>query len=431
MGERKGKEGKFRIGRSHRLLADLLFGLMSRIYRIRAKIPEEVRKINGPFLFLANHVGTYEPFLYYYFLQKPIHFVASDAVMQDRLMNRLLRGFGVILKKKNRRDSQVIREMLAAVRSGRAVGLFPEGNRTWTGETLYFEDSIARLIRKMNVPVITARSRGMLLFNPRWATRLRKAEVELDYQLLMDREEMEKMSDRDIYEKVSRALAHNEWKWQEKALKRIRSRLRAEYMETFLFRCPACECNECMHSRRNQLRCGRCGLSVRVNEYGFFEFPPEASLSFRNPSEWFQWQYGRFEAEVLEKISNEENALLCSDRNLFFYEFRNSKKIKYGLAAIRTYPNRLEIQSERGPVQSFYLDRMDAISTELHERLEIHYESHSYRLVGKNPGFPALKYEMAVNFIWKARGSDSKLSHYLKSKNGQQPTCEDRPPSGA
>jgi 1-acyl-sn-glycerol-3-phosphate acyltransferase len=406
---------------------------MGKIYGIRAEIPEEVRRINGPFLFLANHVGTYEPFLYYYFLQKPIHFVASDAVMQDRFMRWLLKGFGVIQKKKNRRDSKVIREMLQLSRAGHSVGLFPEGNRTWTGNTLYFEPSIAKLIKRMNVPVITARSKGMLLFNPRWAGRLRKTRVLLEYRLLFDREGIKASGEEEIYKKISEALAHDEWEWQSRMRNRIKSRHRAEYLESFLFLCPHCEKTGTLHSRGNDLHCSHCRLHIHVDAYGFFHFSAESKRCFANPRDCFAWQMEAYEKQLEQALSEKPQEPIFIDHSMNFFEFSADEVKKYGPSKVHTYIDRIEVQPLSGATRVFRFDRIDAISTELHERLELHSGGKSFRLIGAKPGVSSLKYEITANIIWKKQGSEHKLSAYLKSfsQNGQQPAKEGRPPSGA
>ncbi len=433
MASDKRREKDYRIKKSHRLLADLLFGGMSRLYGIRAEIPEEVRQLSGPFLFLANHVGTYEPFLYYYFLQKPIHFVASEGVMQDPFMAWLLKGFGVIAKKKNRRDSKVIREMLQLSRAGHSIGLFPEGNRTWTGNTLYYEPSIAKLIKRMNVPVITARSKGMLLFNPRWAGRLRKTPVRLEYRLIFDREGIAASGEDEIYEKISRALAHDEWEWQRSKRNRIKSRHRAEYLETFLFLCPRCEHTGSLRSRGNEVHCKHCGLHIHVDEYGFFQFEAGSKRRFGNARDWFAWQMGAFEKQLNHALSRKVSEPLFIDPSMHFFEFGSDKVKKYGPAEVRTYIDRIEVHPEKGGARVFRFEHIDAISTELHERLELHAGGRSFRLHGRKPGVSSLKYEIAANIIWKKQGSEHKLSAYLKSffQNGQQPANEGRPPSGA
>jgi len=423
MSRDKCREKDYRIKKSHRLLADLLFGGMSKLYGIRAIIPEEVRQLNGPFLFLANHVGTYEPFLYYYFLRKPLHFVASEAAMQNPFMAWLLNGFGVISKKKNRRDSKVIREMLQLSNAGRSIGLFPEGNRTWTGNTLYYEPSIARLIKKMNVPVITARSKGMLLFNPRWAGRLRKSPVELEYRLLFDREAIAASGEKEIYEKISTALAHDEWEWQRRNRKRIKSRHRAEYLEAFLFLCPQCEHIGKLHSHGNEVICSHCHLHIHVDGYGFFRFEPGSRRSFDNARDWFDWQMNTFEKKLEHALSLHVAEPLFIDYSMIFFEFEARGVKKYGPSEVRTYIDRIEILPQKGSTHIFRYEQLDAISTELHERLELHADSRSFRLYGKNPGVSSLKYEIAANIIWKNQGNEYKLSPYLKSflLNGQQP----------
>ena len=46
----------------------------------------------------------------------------------------------------------------------------------------------------------------------------------------------------------------------------------------------------------------------------------------------------------------------------------------------------------------------------------MYYNNESYRLFGGRPGVSALKWEVAVNAIWKKLGQEIKLSPYINPK---------------
>ena len=56
---------------------------------------------------------------------------------------------------------------------------------------------------------------------------------------------------------------------------------------------------------------------------------------------------------------------------------------------------------------------LQTINPQVNERLEIYYKNEAYRIIGSHDGVSALKWEVAVNAIWKKLGQHNKLSHYI------------------
>ncbi|MBT4340127.1 MAG: hypothetical protein HOD63_16175 [Bacteroidetes bacterium] len=62
---------------------------------------------------------------------------------------------------------------------------------------------------------------------------------------------------------------------------------------------------------------------------------------------------------------------------------------------------------------TFNFNDLQAINPQVHERLEIYYKNEPYRIIGSREGVSALKWEVAVNAIWKKLGQENKLSPYI------------------
>ena len=164
-----------------------------KVFKISANIPVEVKNINEPYLLLSNHYGRYDPFIISDFIKMKPNFVSSDAILRDPFYGRIFTGLGAIPKKKGVRDSHVIREMKKVIDRGGAIALFPEATRTWSGVTQYIDPSIAKLARLLNVPVVTAKMKGAYAFDPRWARPLRRSKMEIDYELSVTKDQMERV----------------------------------------------------------------------------------------------------------------------------------------------------------------------------------------------------------------------------------------------
>ena len=81
---------------------------------------------------------------------------------------------------------------------------------------------------------------------------------------------------------------------------------------------------------------------------------------------------------------------------------------------VALYDQRIVIDLTNGQQLVLYLDDLQTINPQVHERLEIFYQNTAYRIVGVRDGISALKWEVAVNAIWRAQGQKHKLSPYIQ-----------------
>lgn len=399
-----------------RILSIVLMFFFTKIFRIKANISSEIRKLRGPYLLLVNHVGFWDPFVTSYFLNKKPHFVSSDAVLKDPVKRFFLIGFGVIPKKKNVKDTQVIRTMAEYINAGEAVGLFPEGSRTWYGETMGVDDSIGKLAKLLGVPVVTARLKGMFLFNPRWAYKIRKTKVEIDFEIIADKETIKTTSSKDLANNIRKGIYQNEMQWQKTKKHKIHFNRRAEYLNHVLFACPDCGSFVGFKAIQNKMACVNCDFSFEVDVYNFFKLNKDLKIAYSDIAEAFDWQKKTFHSFITEKYNENSEEFLFQDKNVLIYEENSKAEFDFlGKAIIKFYTNRIEVEFEKGEKKVFLLSDIATLNPQFHERIEIFYKDKAYRWVGEEKGMAGVKWEMACNTIWQLTKQEYKISSYFKS----------------
>jgi len=406
---------KYRIPLFFQLLANFIFYFFVKIFNIKANLPKEVKNQNGAYLLLSNHVGYWDPFIISYFLKKKPHFVVSDATLRDPTIRFLLKKFGVISKKKNMKDTKVIREMMEYVQHNEAIALFPEGTRTWTGNTLNIEPATAKLIKIMGIPVITANMKGMYLSNPRWAYKIRKAKVHIDFKLMINSDTIKDSSLTEINSLIEQHLSHNEMEYQQNEEIKIRSNKRAEYLNHVIFYCPKCRTLKGFGAKNNHLNCKNCNLKIEVNEYGFFE-TDEFKLPYKNILQAYNQQVEYLTNYVNQQIELKNKNYLFSDNDVLIY--KSDVNFDYeliGKGNLYFYIDRIEVVILNQNSLIFNLNKLQTLNPQLNERIELYYQDIAYRFIGVEPGLPGIKWEIACNTVWSNTKQFHKVSPHLKS----------------
>lgn len=408
------KSHPYRVKPAFILFSNIVIFFLQIIYRVKPNIPKEVKQLKKPYLLLANHVGFYDPFFISHFLWRKPHFVSSDAVMKDKVKGFFMRGFGVIPIKKNMNDSQTIRVMKTVVNEGGAIGLFPEGARTWTGETLPIEPSIGKLAKFLNVPIVTAKMKGMFSFNPRWAHTIRRGRVEIDYNLIVSAEEIKELKHEEITRRIKQSLSHSEVAYQRENKIKFHSRFRAEYMNHVLFYCTSCGSFEGFNSNGNQLICSACNAEIFVHQYGFLE--SKNKLPYNNLEDAFAHQLKAYSKYINAHIEKNTSDAIIEEQNMIVYkENEKGEFTNMGKGSVILFLDRIEIDLPNKATIKLEMDEIQTLNPQFRERIELFYKKTPYRFVGEKPGVSGVKWELACSLIWKSNKQNMKLTPYVKA----------------
>lgn len=398
-----------------RFLVHLLFSSFIRYYKVKKIMPAEVKKLQAPYLVLSNHVGFWDPFIAGHFLPHFTHFVSSDAVFRNPLLRFFLTRLGTIPKKKNMRDSQVIRDIVTVIRQGENVGIFPEAVRNWSGSTSPMDPSIGKLIKMLKVPVVVPVLKGMNLLHPRWAFKLRPYPMEVEYKLLFTKEEVTTLDSQAIFEGLTAGMKHDEVAYQQKRMEKINYSKRAEHIGHALYLCPECQAIDSFHAEGNDFQCDQCKYDIHIDDYGFFERKSEGKLHFNNIRDWFDWEEKELVNFVREKYLSKSEEPIFTDKKMEI--FKNDAKgelVPIGLADVHLYCDKILVDFFEKETLEFNFIDLQTINPQTKERLEIFYKDDAYRIAGTHPGVSALKWEVAVNTIWNEMGLRAKMVPYIR-----------------
>jgi len=380
-------------------LSKFVFGIIIPLkLNVRYKNLQAVYSTHTSFILLPNHTSRWDPFILSFPVLRPIRWVGSDAVFRNSA-RILMMMCGAIPKIKEQSDMIAIQSMKKAVSLGHIVGMFPEGNQTWNGETIDIIPATAKLVRLLKIPVIVPLLKGGYLTNPRWAWTVRRSRIDVHYRRVIDADEVKTLKLVEIERRINDALSYDEYKWQKKQRVPIRSSIRAEYMELAHFICPACETVGNMQSQGNQLFC-TCGYVVLVDKYGFFVYP-ENGPSFEKPSHWMRWQSRFLVDRIREKLDEMRNGgnvdvVLLRDADVTLMMGKRALPMKTVLRGeARLYKNRLEIGNPGETVSVFPLRETTAVNIFKQQKFEFRFEKTQYRLQFPTRHVSGLKWEIA------------------------------------
>lgn len=283
-------------------------------------VVNEAQDDKGPFFITGNHVTAFDPIISLVYVKPLVKFVAADANLDNWIKKFFFKLARVIPIRKRSSDISTIRRLLDEVKAGNAVGLYPEGGRTWHGETDELISSTAKLIKMLGIRVYSQKLKGAYMSSPRWGKHIYKGRVDVYIEKILTEEDIERMSTNEILDVLKQELYHNDYEYQREVMTPLKGIDRAEYIERLIFVCPKCERIHTFMSQIDEFKCKACGAKGRVNQYGFIE----GEFPFDNLVDWHHYQmdflHKYLEANYLDPISLYDVRIKQVD------EFGNKKK---------------------------------------------------------------------------------------------------------
>lgn len=121
-----------------------------------------------PCIIVANHVSYLDPMAMAFFHETELCAVARDTLMKGKVLGWIFRHLNAIPVKRGQSGNLgAFRDVLARIKNGIGVVIFPEGTRSENGELLPGKPGAGLLAIKAGVPILPIRSFGFEEVLPR------------------------------------------------------------------------------------------------------------------------------------------------------------------------------------------------------------------------------------------------------------------------
>jgi hypothetical protein len=117
-------------------------------------------------------------------------------------------------------------------------------------------------------------------------------------EYLFTREEVEKLSDSELNERLHLAFNFDAFAWQKENGIRVTEGFRADGLERILYKCPHCKKEGKMRGEGTSLTCSACGKSYTLTELGELE-AKSGETEFSHIPDWYEWQRECVKGELL------------------------------------------------------------------------------------------------------------------------------------
>ena len=308
------------------------------ILHIRYK-PCKVR--SRTFLCLGNHTQNLDPALMVIGTRRHMRFVANASLTRGIAGFFLNPLFGIIPREKGAKGDAAIALIEANLRAGVSVGMFPEGNRSWDGETEFISPRTAALVKDTGVALLTYRLTGGYLLRPRWAEHKRKGPMFGELVHEYTPEELRGMTVEEVYEAICRDLYVNAYETQAASGALYRGKSLAEGLQYAAYLCPHCLRFGTVQTSGDNITCD-CGLSARLLETGWFE--KGENMPFDNFSQWNRFQKRWVHENCGALRRHTEEPIVC-DNDCFKLTLKKDGVFTHlsDNASVAMYGDRLEI----------------------------------------------------------------------------------------
>ncbi len=248
---------------------------------------KKAKNLPETYIVLSNHNTDYDPLLVGVSFPRQMYFVASEHIARWKIAYRFLRYFlAPIMRYKGTSAFATIREILLHTREGANVAMFAEGARSWDGVTAPILPSTGKMIKKASCALVTYRIEGGYFVSPNWSeSNTRRGRLYGAPVNVYTKEQLAAMTADEVNEAIARDLHEDAYERQRSSPVPYKGKGLAEHMENLLFLCHDCGEVDSIRSQDDTVKCTKCGLTFRYNQYGMLEGAP-----FQTVRELAAWQ---------------------------------------------------------------------------------------------------------------------------------------------
>ena len=224
----------------------------------------------------------------------------------------ILLDTGIIPKKMFASDLKSIKDCMAVVKNGESIIMMPEARLSIDGSNQPFARGLGKLIKKLNIPVITLETHGAYLSMAKWVEEKRKGGIEVTTHLTLTPEQIQQLSADEIDDICAKALEFNDFEWIKSAPYTFKGNNLLEGAENLIYKCPKCGAEYKIIANKNTITCTNCDLQISMDgKYNFIN--PYGDI--HNLQDWY-----RFQRDAAQKVYESGKFELKTDVKVKTYD---------------------------------------------------------------------------------------------------------------
>ncbi len=290
--------------RFYAVLLRLIIKCMQSGHDVTYKYSFDKREMQGrQVILLADHATAhaFKYVLYGYPFVSPNVVIGYQNIFVKGLFGLLMKG-QIIPKQLYQSDIKSVMEMIHVLRVGGSLCLFPEGIQSSSGSTHPIFPGTASLIKKAGVTVVLCKSYGSYFVRPRYQRVDNKGHQEFHYEILFTEDEIARLSEDEIYEKLLNRFKYNDFEWNESLGHEYighKGKPLAEGIDSIIYRCPRCKSEFTIKTQGEEIICTNCQNTVVMNKsFGISPKTENDYLPYSSIDKWFKSQRAEVGKEV-------------------------------------------------------------------------------------------------------------------------------------
>lgn len=387
---KKSKKKKW-IKPRHKVIRNIAFAILYPYSKIKYGFHFENKvRDKRQYLILMNHQTGFDQFFLGMGFSGSVYYVASEDLFSNGFISKVLTFLvAPIPIKKQTTDVHAILNCMRIAKEGGSIAIAPEGNRTYSGDNVYINPAIAKLSKKLSLPLAFYRLEGGYGVHPRWSDVVRRGKMRGYVSKIIDPEDYKSMSDEELYELIVTELYQNDCKLNTS----FKHKKSAEYLERAMYVCPYCGLAE-FESNKDIIECKKCHRKIqylpdlKLKGQGF-DFP------FEYTTQWYNHQ-----CDYVNSLDTGEfthTPLYTDKARLSEVILYKNKKLIEKECTVKLYGNRISVMGKKDFTLEFPFEETHAVVVLGKNKLNIYYDNKVYQFKG-DKRFNALKY---VNIYYR------------------------------
>ena len=377
---------KRRLKFRYRFIYKTVSSLVPLILRKYGFTTERISKKDEPYIVVANHLTEVDMLMLGGAFAEHMYFVAGEHLLRTKAGPKIKWAQDPIFTYKGAPSIDTMREVIRKIRAGHNVMIFPEGSRSFNGETVKLDSGIAKLVKTAGCALATYHIEGGYFVAPRWAYTTRTGPMKGHIVNIYSSEEVRSMSKEELTDCINRDIYENAYETQRRNMYTYKGERLAEGLDNYLVRCSCCGAFDSMVTEDDRFRCTECGQSGRYTPQGFLE---GEGLRFDSVYDWGVWS----ENETCEYIKAfEGDGPVFTDTDTVLYEvLSDHSRVDLASGEVKGYTDRLETGGDTFRFED--INGMDMLY--FGKTLVFSYKRRHMAITGER--FHAIKYQKLFN----------------------------------